>query len=296
MIKKLFKWFDKHKNEDSSLVQFLKLMYSIGQKSWIHTMISAILGIIIPILYEKDDYITFSMFIFFMILDIMFAYICNEYYQLSYLKRKFSQEISSDQSSLLKSILVELENNNYWKSKIFKTVSDLVCEKIYQIFKEVFKCETRVSVEYVFNKNTKTAQNVKHIKMSGRRSNKRSTVKKSVIFEKRKKYYSYKVFFNNNNGVNILDETKINNEKVWYKDPNHITNVKKYIGIAVSLSDDDKVKFILSIDFLDDFTFGENNSEEEIKQFIEDYLTAYINLISISYLLNLNNKKEIPEV
>ena len=70
MIKKLFKWFDKHKNEDSSLVQFLKLMYSIGQKSWIHTMISAILGIIIPILYEKDDYITFSMFIFFLFSNI----------------------------------------------------------------------------------------------------------------------------------------------------------------------------------------------------------------------------------
>lgn len=295
-MKKIFQWFDKHKNEDTSFMHFLKFMYSIGQKSWIHTIISAVLGIIIPILFDKEKYILFFVFIFLMILDILFAYVCNEYYQLSYTKRKFAQEILLDQSSLLKSVLVEIENNNSWKNKVFKTVSDLVCEKIYQNFKEVFKCETRVSIEYVFKKNTKSEQNVKHIKMSGRRSNKRSTVKKSVVFEKRKKYYSYKIFLNNNNGVNILDEEKINDENVWYKNPTHITKVKKYVGIAVSVCDENDVKFILSIDFMDDFTFGDNNSETAVKQFIEDYLTAYINLISISYLLNLNNKKEIPEV
>ena len=295
-MKKIYKWFDKHKNEDTSFVQFLKLMYSIGQKSWIHTMISAILGIIIPILYENETYFLFCICIIFTILDILFAYMCNEYYQISYLKRKFAQEILSDQSSLLKSVLVEIENNNSWKTKVFRTVSDLVCEKIYLNFKEVFKCETRVAVEYIFNKNTKSDNNVKHIKMSGRRSNKRSTVKKSVVFEKRKKYYSYKIFLNNNNGVNILDEEKINDGNVWYKDPSHITKVKKYVGIAVNVCDENEVKFILSIDFMDDFTFGDNNDETEVKQFIEEYLTAYINLISISYLLNLNNKKEIPEV
>lgn len=295
-MNKIFQWFDKHKNEDTSFIQFLKFMYSIGQKSWIHTIISAILGIIIPILYDRGKYVSFAIFILLMILDILFAYICNEYYKSLYLKRKFSQEILTDQSSLLKSVLVEIENNNSWKSKIFKTVSDLVCEKIYQNFKEVFKCETRVSVEYVFNKNTKSAQNVKHIKMSGRRSNKRSTVKKSVIFDKRKNYYSYKIFLNNNSGVNILDEDKINDTSIWYKDPTHMTNVKKYVGIAVGVFDGNEVKFVLSIDFIDDFNFGEKNSEEEVKQFIEFYLTAYINLISISYLLNLNNKKEIPEV
>lgn len=73
-------------------------------------------------------------------------------------------------------------------------------------------------------------------------------------------------------------------------------NVKRYVGIAVDVYDENEVKFILSIDFVDDFDFGDNNTEEEVKQFIENYLIAYINLISISYLLNLNNKKQIPEV
>lgn len=296
MTNRIIQWIDKHKNEDTSLIQFLKFGYSIGKKSWIHTIISAVLGIIIPILFDIGNYFWFGVFIIFMISDIFFAYLCNEYSQKSYLKRKFAHKILSDQSSLLKSVLIEIENNNNWKNKIFKTVSDLVCEKIYQNFKEVFNCETRVSVEYVFHKDTKNAQNVKHIKMSGRRSNIRSTVKKSVVFDKKKKYYSYKIFLNNNNGVNILDEQKINDESIWYKNPNHMTDVKKYVGIAVNVYDEAEVKFIVEIDFIDDFTFGENNSEIEIKKFIEDYLTAYINLVSISYLLNLNNKKEIPEV
>lgn len=295
-MRKLFLWIEKHKSEDTALIQFIKLGYSIGQKAWIHTMASAILGITIPLLFDKGNYILFGALIFLMILDILFAHVCNKYSQLSYSNRKFAHEILSDQSSLLKSVLIEIENNSNWKSKIFKTVSDLVCEKIYQNFKEVFHCETRVSVEYTFNKSTKNTPNVKHIKMSGRRSNKRSTVKKSVAFEKRKKYYSYKIFLNNNNGINILDKEKINNGDIWYKHPNHMTDVKKYVGIAVSVYDESEVKFIFEIDFIDDFTFGGDNSEIDVKRFIEDYLTAYINLISISYLLNLNNKKEIPEV
>ena len=276
--------------------QLLKLGYSIGQKTWIHTVLSALLGIIIPILFEQKNYCWFVIFIILMILDILYAYICNRYQQLSYSQRKFSHVILSDQSSLLKSILIEIENNKNWKGKIFKTVSNLVCEKIYQNFKEIFNCETRVSVEYIFHKDTNNALNVKHIKMAGRRSNKRATVKKSVIFEKRKNYYSYKIFLNNNNGVNILTEENINDDNIWYKNPNHTIDVKKYVGIAVDVYDENEVKFILEIDFMNDFIFGDNNTESDIKKFIEDYLTAYINLISISYLLNLNNKKEIPEV
>ena len=45
-----------------------------------------------------------------------------------------------------------MQNETEWKSKIFRTTSEMVCEKIYSIFKEVFKCETRISVEYVFQK------------------------------------------------------------------------------------------------------------------------------------------------
>lgn len=201
----------------------------------------------------------------------------------------------SDQSALLKSIVIEIENNNNWRSKIFKTVSDLVCEKIYGNFKDVFNCETRVAIEYVFNKNIKSTQKTKCVKMSGRRSKRRATVKKSTSLEKRDKYYSYKIFINNNNGINILNEDELQNQEVWHKSSDSV-NIKKYIGIAVSVYDENEVKFILEIDFVDDFIFGDNNSDEDIKAFIDQYLMAYINIISLSYLLNLNNKKEIPEV
>lgn len=227
---------------------------------------------------------------------ILALLICNVYQQVAYEQRKFASEILADESSLLKSIVIEMENNPNWKNKIFKTVSDLVCEKIYQNFKEVFNCETRVAVEYIFNKSTKTSSKVKYVKMAGRRSGKRSVVKKSTMLEKRKNYYSYKIFINNNNGVNVLNTDEIQNKDIWYKNPKNNINVQKYVGIAVSVYDENEVKFILEIDFIDNFSFGDNNTDLDVKIFIEQYLMSYINIISISYLLNLNSKKEIPEV
>lgn len=112
----------------------------------------------------------------------------------------------------------------------------------------------------------------------------------------KRKYYAYKIFLNEEDGVNVLDETEINNDKVWYKNPVHTTDVKKYIGIAVKAYDKNDLKFILQIDFLDTFSIDGHDSKEDIKGFVENYLTPYINLIHVSYLLNLNNKKEIPEV
>ena len=32
----------------------------------------------------------------------------------------------------------------------------MVCDKLYNIFKDVFKCETRISVEYTFQKRLAT--------------------------------------------------------------------------------------------------------------------------------------------
>ncbi len=292
----LLKWLHKKRNEDTTFTQILKLGFSIGQKSWIHAILSAISGIVIPIFYEQSHYVLFILLILILILDILYAYICNVYQQVAYEQRKFASEILADESSLLKSIVIEMENNPNWKNKIFKTVSDLVCEKIYQNFKEVFNCETRVAVEYIFNKSTKTSSKVKYVKMAGRRSVKRSVVKKSTMLEKRKNYYSYKIFINNNNGVNVLNTDEIQNKDIWYKNPKNNINVQKYVGIAVSVYDENEVKFILEIDFIDNFSFGDNNSDLDVKIFIEQYLMSYINIISISYLLNLNSKKEIPEV
>lgn len=295
-MNKIIKWLNKKRNEDNASTQFLKLGYSIGKKSWLHSIIAAILGIIIPIFFDKEKYGLFVFFIFLLIVDIIYAYICNSYKEVTYIQRKFASEILLDQSSLLKSIVIEIENNNNWKTKIFKTVSDLVCEKIYRNFKEIFNCETRVAIEYVFNKDTKSEKNIKHVKMAGRRSSKRATVKKSTVLDKRRKYYSYKIFVNNNSGINILDAEEIKDQQIWYKNPQNNIDVKKYVGIAVTVYDENDVKFILEIDFIDDFVFGENNGDDDIKTFIDQYLMAYINIINLSYLLNLNGKKEIPEV
>lgn len=296
MSNKLLTWAGNYKDDDGALVQFIRFGYSIGQKSYVHTIISALLGIIAPILYEKRKMIFFILSLILIILDGVYAYICNEYSKEAYKKRKFAHEILLNQSSLLKSITVEIENNDSWKGKIFKTVSDLVCEKIYQSFKEIFRCNTRVSVEYVFNKNFKNAKSEKHIKMVTRRSGKRSIVRKSVQFEKKRKYYAYKIFLNEQDGVNVLDEKEINDKDIWYKNPVHTTDVKTYIGIAVKAYDKNDLKFILQIDFLEKFDFDGHNSKTDIRNFVENYLTPYINLIHVSYLLNLNNKKEIPEV
>lgn len=291
---RIIKWLRKKRSEDTTFTQILKLGLSIGKKSWVHAIISSILGIIIPILFDKNHFILFAMCIIFLILDIVYAYICNTYEKNMFEQRKFASQILSDESSLLRSILIEIENNINWKNKIFSTVSNLVCEKLYQNFKEVFNCETRIAIEYIFNRNTKNSQITKFVKMVGRRSPQRSTTKKPIELEKRKQYFSYQIFINNNTGVNILNEEDINNTDTWYKNPKNTVDVKKYIGIAVSFYDENEVKFILEIDFIDDFTFGDNNDDNDIKTFIEQYLMAYINIVSISYLLNLNNKGEIP--
>lgn len=212
----------KQKCKDNILTHVLKAMFLIGQQSWIHSIFSAILGIIIPLLFTSHSYVWFSILICILILDILYAYICNMYKSKLYIQRKFSSDVLAEQSSLIKSIIIEIDNNKNWKNTIFKTVSGLVCEKIFQNFKEIYNCETRVSVEYVFNKKTSnTSNSEKYVKMSGRRSHHRSTVKKSKPLCSRNNYFSYKIFINNNKGINILNKTQIQDESIWYKNPNN---------------------------------------------------------------------------
>ena len=120
--------------------------------------------------------------------------------------------------------------------------------------------------------------------------------RKSIPLELKNKYYSYQIFVNNNKGMNILSADKLQDKTVWYKNPENNVNVKRYIGIAVSVFNNDEVNFILQIDFLDDYKFGKNDSEEDIKSFVDKYLLSYINIVTLSYLLNLNGKKELIEV
>ena len=68
-----------------------------------------------------------------------------------------------------------------------------------------------------------------------------------------------------------------------------------YLGIAVSARDNDEVDYILQIDFLKNPEYFKKKSNEEIQAFINQYLTSYVNIITLSYLLNLNRHKQIPE-
>ena len=283
-------------NEDSGFVSFLKWCYAIGKISWIHALVSAAAGILIPIFFEKNCYKSMVGAIVIAILDILYAYICNEYQKKLFISRKFTSELLEEFSSLIKSLNIFVQNETEWKSKIFRTTSEMVCEKIYSIFKEVFKCETRISVEYVFQKTIQNRNPVQHVKMAGRKSRHRSKTRKSVPLEKKRKYYSYQIFVNNNKGMNILESEKIHDPNIWYKNLENNVDVKKYIGIAVSVLDDEKVNFILQIDFLDDFKVGKKDSEEEIKNFVDQYLLSYVNIVTLAYLLNLNSKKELNEV
>lgn len=295
-MNKIWDWIDKIKNEDNGFVSFLKWCYAIGKISWIHAVISAAAGILIPIFFEMSYYKSMAVAIAFAILDILYAYICNEYQKKLFISRKFTSELLEEFSSLIKSLNIFVQNESEWKSKIFRTTSEMVCEKIYSIFKEVFKCETRISVEYVFLKTIQNRNPEQHVKMAGRKSRHRSKTRKSIPLEKKQKYYSYQIFVNNNKGMNILESKEIQNQSIWYKNPEKNVDVKKYIGIAVSVLDDEKVNFILQIDLLDDFKFGRNDSEEEIKNFVDQYLLSYVNIVTLAYLLNLNSKKELNEV
>ena len=295
-MNKIWDWIDKIKNEDNGFVSFLKWCYAIGKISWIHAVISAAAGILIPIFFEMSYYKSMAVAIAFAILDILYAYICNEYQKKLFISRKFTSELLEEFSSLIKSLNIFVQNESEWKSKIFRTTSEMVCEKIYSIFKEVFKCETRISVEYVFLKTIQNRNPEQHVKMAGRKSRHRSKTRKSIPLEKKQKYYSYQIFVNNNKGMNILESKEIQNQSIWYKNPENNVDVKKYIGIAVSVLDDEKVNFILQIDFLDEFKFGKHDSEEEIKNFVDQYLLSYVNIVTLAYLLNLNSKKELNEV
>ena len=292
----MFRWIDAHKNSDSFFVNFLKMLYSLGKIQWLYTIIITALGLSIPILFENQQYSWVSILSVFWVFVIVFHSICLNYQKKQYKQRVLPAQVLDNHSSLINTLNIEIKSNPQWRSTIFKKISEIVCEKIQRVFIDTLNCNTRVSVEYVFDKKDVNNKMEKYVKMAGRRSPNRDTCKKSVLLKKRDKYYSYKIFTDNKLGINFLPEEEIRRDNVWYKNPSHENNVKKYIGIAVSVLDDVNVDYILQIDCLDEVTFEKNNTPEEVALFINQYLKAYINTISLSYLLNLNKTKKISEV
>lgn len=288
----MYKFLGKYRNKDTSLALFIKLVYSFGLKTWIHGIISALSGIFTAMLFERDHIFWGIVALVITILDVFYSHVCHEYSKKQFEQRKFAAEILEGESSLINSVFYLMQTNPSWKKDIFKNTSQIVCDRLYETFKNTFSCKTRVSVEFVFDKLVKEA-NEKYFQISGRNSNHITTFKSAVKAETRKQYYSYKIFINDNLGVNILKEDDIRKENGWYKSN---VNVKHYIGIAVSADNPKSVAFILQIDFLDDFSFGENNNNDDIKDFVNKYILTYVNTLKMAYLLGLNKNKKISEV
>lgn len=286
-----FGWLDKNKDKDILRIQFLKLIYSIEISTTPHVVISVVLEILIPVLWT-DRFILAICILLFLVLENICYCICEKYHVKKFEERKFATSILEDNSALLKSIEILINDTPSWKTEIFSKTCQMICEKIHEEFKEVYKCNVRVSVEYTFEKDQNCVNEIFR-KMAGRSSDNRNQPKKATKLSSRKKYYSYKIFTENMRGINYLE---INNPpKNWYNNPSHNVKVEQYLGLAHSFNDKD-VSFILQIDCLDKFNFGKDNTDEEIKRFVNSYLTPHVNIISIAYLLCKNKKGKVGEV
>lgn len=295
-MKKLYNWLNEQSQNNNAglLVDFLKFMYSLGNIQLLHSIAITMLGIFIPVFIDKGKTKIWILLCIILVVDIFWNYICSTYRLRKFEERKFAAEVLQEQSSLINSIGIEMRENSKWKTTIFRKTSELVCEKIRNDFKEVLNCNTRVSVEYTFNKKD---EDECYVKMAARRSDARQSVGKAVLLSKKEKYFSYQIFTENSRGINILNEKQIEEDN-WYKNPEHKNDVKIYIGIAISLPDNKEsdVAFILQIDCLDNVKFGDDNTDDDIKKFINNYLMTYIHTISLAYLLNLSKDGKIPEV
>lgn len=291
----MYKSLQKYENKTTTFAMFLKLAYSFGLKTWVHGLISALSGIFTSLMFEWGYIVWGIVLTIITLLDIIYSQICHDYSKKRFEDRKFASEILEGEASLINSIYCLIQTNPSWNQSVFKTVSQLVCDRLHETFKNTFSCDTRISVEFVFDKEIKNGK-VQYFQMSGRNSKHVTSFKKAVKSEERKQYYSYKIFINNNLGVNILRENDICNSSVWHKNPANNTKVKQYIGIAVSANTPDSVDFILQIDCLDEMIFGKNNTNDDIYDFVNKYILTYVNTLKLAYMLGLNRHKKISEV
>lgn len=296
-IDSFYDYLEKLKSKDGLLTNVAKIIFIVGKQGWVHSIISLIMGVIISMFLDKDKVIFAIIFIAIAVLDILWAAVCTNYHKRMYVDRRFSTQLLTEQSSLIKSLVIDIQNSDRanWRKHIYRACSELACTKIYNIFKDVFKCETRVSVEFILEKPDKNGKLQKFVQMAGRKSISRDKGRKPVLIDKKEKFYSSKIFLNNNKGLNIRRPSEIDNADMWFQHNNH--DVKFYWGIAVCAIEEPHVDFILQIDFFEEeLDFIDKTNDEEIRKFIERNLTAYVNLIHLSYLLSLNGKNQIEEV
>lgn len=292
----MFKWFDKLKQKDNAFIDFAKFAYSIGKSEIVSPIIQAILVLIIPILVSNKEYGWSIACGAFYVLTLVFSSICIKYSNRNFERRKFSSELLKEHSSTIKSLGIEMETQANWRNKVFKTISQLICVKTKNVFKNVFKCETRVSVEYTYKSTDSDGKEVTFVKMAGRESANRNIPRNAKPLEEKKLYFSYSIFNNNKEGLNVVHKDDFKKPSIWYYNEAHKTELDMYIGIAVSASDNSNVDFIYQIDFFEIPEVLNKKTDPEIKDFVNRYLISYINTLCLAYLLNLDDNHNIHEV
>lgn len=285
-LKMLWNFIDKHKDKDNVLIKLISLLYSVGKNGFICEIVSSIILLFIPNLFFNGETKKAIALIIVFVLVVAFKYLCIGYKNhQSYVSRQLYRVLQL-QSEAASSMSVHVEGSIDWQKNIFENTCQIVCSKIRELFLTELKIKTRISVETVVDNKTK---NQKEIKMFGRQSaNRQNTIRTKALKDK-EKYFIYKIFDTNNVGENILKKQEIENALYWYKNPKHNVKVYEYWGIAVP-DLEDNVLFVLEIDIIDNIKI----TEKERKEFINNYLKTFIQLIKLAYLLE--NEYIVKEV
>lgn len=187
-IDSFYDYLEKLKSKDGLSTNVAKIIFIIGKQGWVHSIIALIMGVIIPMFLDKGKVIFAIIFIVLAVLDILWAAVCTDYHKQMYVERRFSTQLLTEQSSLIKSLVIDIQSSDRanWRKHIFRTCSELACSKIYRIFKDVFKCETRVSVEFILEKPDKNGKTQRFVQMAGRKSVSRDKGRRPIPIDKTK--------------------------------------------------------------------------------------------------------------
>lgn len=79
MIKKIAELADKIKDNNTTFYSFVKLMYLVGNNSTLHSIISIIFGIIIPILWDTKHIIGAIFVLLIWVVDVVYLNVCKTY-------------------------------------------------------------------------------------------------------------------------------------------------------------------------------------------------------------------------
>lgn len=280
----MWKLIDDNKHKDKIFINLLRLVYSIFRSEFVSYIVLTIITLFIPVVFQSDDKTPFWILITLFIIISALKYLCFSYKKHCEHQTNRIFRTLDLQSETVSSINYLILSTPKWQKNFFEKTCEIVCSKVKELFSAELNLKTRVSVEYVHSNNK---NNQKMIKMVGRQSSSRQNASREKLFADKKKYYIYKIFDCNNSGENILRKQEIDEPQNWFTNKLHNVKVNEYWGIAIE--ENNIVKFVLQIDFLDETKM----KDSEIHSFIKDNLRTFIQIIRMSYLIEIENINSI---